>query len=110
MGARLPNLREPSPSKIAAGFGGTLNLILNMVFIIAVVFATAIPSYYWVEGPPGAWQRSDGGSWWSLLSPWIGLGTTGSVVLGVFITLALGILGTYIPLAIGIKAFEKLEP
>ncbi len=26
MGARLPNLREYSPSRIAAGFGGTLNL------------------------------------------------------------------------------------
>lgn len=110
MGARLPNLREPSPSKIAAGFGGTLNLILNMVFIIAVVFATAIPSYYWVEGPPPTWQRLDGGSWWSLLSPWIGLGTTGSVVLGVLVTMLLGIFGTYIPLAIGVKAFEKLEP
>ncbi|HTN74290.1 MAG TPA: hypothetical protein VL096_03555 [Pirellulaceae bacterium] len=49
MGARLPNLREPSPSKIAAGFGGTLNLILNMFYIVAVTMATAIPCYYWAE-------------------------------------------------------------
>jgi ABC-2 type transport system permease protein len=110
LGARLPNLREPSPSKIAAGFGGTLNLILNMVYILAVVLATAIPLYYWIEGAPSDWQRAASGTWLSMILPWIGLGTAGSVVLGVVVTVLLGAVGTFVPLWIGIRAFEKLEP
>lgn len=104
MGARLPNLREPSPSKIAAGFGGTLNLILNMVYILAVVLATAVPCYFWAEGAPGWWQNLRG---WR---QWIGLGTPGSVAVGLVVTLLLGLIGTYIPLRIGMRAFERLEP
>jgi ABC-2 type transport system permease protein len=105
MGARLPNLREPSPSKIAAGFGGTLNLILNMFYIVTVVLVTAIPVYMWSEspynydGPPAktAWQA-------------ISLGTPGAVAIGVAITVIVGTVGTIAPLWIGMRAFERLEP
>jgi ABC-2 type transport system permease protein len=107
LGARLPNLREPSPSKIAAGFGGTLNLILNIVFIITVVLLTAVPCYYWAEGVPLSWNSGREMHW---LWRWFGLGTAGSVVLGIGGTLLMGVLGTYLPLRIGIRAFEKLEP
>src|SRR6185312_448640 len=31
LGARLPDLKESDPSKIAAGFGGTLNLLVSLV-------------------------------------------------------------------------------
>jgi hypothetical protein len=31
---------------IAAGFGGTLCLVLSTVFIVAVVLATAVPCYF----------------------------------------------------------------
>jgi ABC-2 type transport system permease protein len=103
MGARLPNLREPSPSKIAAGFGGTLNLILNMFYIVAVVLATAIPCYAWSEGP--FFTRTPQGIWQT-----IGLGTPGAVIIGVTITALLGLVGTLAPLWIGMRAFEKLEP
>ena len=33
LGARMPDLAERSPSKIAAGFGGTLNLVISAGFI-----------------------------------------------------------------------------
>ncbi|MCH8043023.1 MAG: hypothetical protein IID44_04830 [Planctomycetes bacterium] len=45
LGATLPNMREQSPAKIAAGFGGTLNLIVSAAFIAIVVLTTAIPTY-----------------------------------------------------------------
>ncbi|MBI3464865.1 MAG: hypothetical protein HY000_17690 [Planctomycetes bacterium] len=35
-------LREDSPS-IAAGFGGTLNLVISSIYIILVVLLTALP-------------------------------------------------------------------
>ena len=34
LGAWLPNFRESDPSKIAVGFGGTLNLVVGLVFLL----------------------------------------------------------------------------
>ena len=50
LGARLPNLRESDPSKIAAGFGGTLNLLVSLVFIFAIVTALAVPCHLYFAG------------------------------------------------------------
>ena len=50
LGARLPNLRETDPSKIAAGFGGTLNLLVSLVFIFAIVTALALPCHLYFAG------------------------------------------------------------
>jgi ABC-2 type transport system permease protein len=102
VGARLPNLREPSPSKIAAGFGGTLCLVISSLFIVMTVLLTAVPCYFWLEGMgpdprAGAWRA------------WIGWGTPGSVVLGAVATLALGAVCTLLPLTIGFRAFRRLE-
>lgn len=46
LGALMPNLREPSPSRIAAGFGGTLCLAISTIFIIIVVLMTALPCHF----------------------------------------------------------------
>ena len=56
LGARLPNLRETDPSKIAVGFGGTLNLLVSLVYIFAIVTAMAIPCHLYFLGieHPGA--------------------------------------------------------
>ena len=37
LGAKMPDLREESPSKIAAGFGGTLSLVISAIYIVIVV-------------------------------------------------------------------------
>jgi hypothetical protein len=50
LGARLPNFREEDPSKIAAGFGGTLNLLVSLVFIAIVVAAIALPCHLYFAG------------------------------------------------------------
>jgi ABC-2 type transport system permease protein len=103
VGARLPNLRESNPSKIAAGFGGTLCLVISTIFIMAAVLLTAIPCYFWVEGAyhaprdPELWKR------------WFGWGTTGSVALGTVATMLLGAATTFFPLRIGFRAFRQLE-
>ena len=41
LGAYMPNLREEDPSKIASGFGGTLNLLVSLVFIALMVATVA---------------------------------------------------------------------
>jgi len=103
LGARLPNLQEESPSRIAAGFGGTLNLVVSTLYILAVVLMTAVPYHFYFHTtqtrgstPPSV---SDQLSAW--LDFWLIAGTIGSVTLGM--------LATVVPLRIGFKAFRRLE-
>src|SRR5262249_8634309 len=37
LGACMPNFRESDPSKIAVGFGGTLNLVACLLVLVAVI-------------------------------------------------------------------------
>ena len=100
LGARLPNLRETDPSKIAVGFGGTLNLLVSLVFIFAIVTALAVPCHFYFLGQenPDATRLAlshDGFRFWFTVA------IVGSLLIG-------GV-GTIVPLRIGIKAFQRME-
>jgi ABC-2 type transport system permease protein len=43
VGACLPNFRETDPSKIAVGFGGTLNLVLELLYLLVILGLFAAP-------------------------------------------------------------------
>src|SRR5207244_7581133 len=43
LGAWMPNFRESDPSKIAVGFGGTLNLITGLLFLLVEILLMAVP-------------------------------------------------------------------
>lgn len=43
LGAVWPNFREKDPSKIAVGYGGTLSLVIGLVFLLALVGTVALP-------------------------------------------------------------------
>lgn len=45
LGAIYPNFKEDSPAKIVSGFGGTLNLVLNLVFVMLMVAVQFVPSH-----------------------------------------------------------------
>jgi ABC-2 type transport system permease protein len=105
LGAKMPNLRETSPSKIAAGFGGTLNLVFSSLFIIGVVLSLAVPTVFWVESD----SLGIGQSQSRFFGGMVGLGTGGSVLLGLGVTLVLGACATIIPFRIGLLAFRRLE-
>jgi ABC-2 type transport system permease protein len=100
LGARLPNFREEDPSKIAAGFGGTLNLLVSLFFIGVVISSIALPCHLYVAG------RELADSQWPVLSlgqfrSWLTWAIVGSVVAGA--------VATVLPLRIGIKAFREME-
>ena len=99
MGAKMPNLREESPSKIAAGFGGTLNLVVSTIYIAVIVFLTALPSHFYL----GAREADPRGLLFNfdLLRLWMALGAAASVLIGV--------LATILPLRMGFRAFDELE-
>jgi ABC-2 type transport system permease protein len=100
LGARLPNLRETDPSKIAVGFGGTLNLLVSLVYIVAIVTSMAIPChlYFLSNEYPGATNLA-------LSHAGIRVGLSFAIL----VSLLISVLGTIIPLRIGIKAFERME-
>lgn len=100
LGARLPNLRETDPSKIAAGFGGTLNLLVSLTYIFSIVISLALPCHLYFAGVEAQQLGM------IVLSAerfrfWMTLAVIGSLILGA--------LGTIIPLRIGIKAFQRME-
>jgi ABC-2 type transport system permease protein len=100
LGARLPNLRESDPSKIAVGFGGTLNLLVSLVFIFSVVTALAVPCHLYFLGIeyPASTRLALSNYEFRF---WLALATV--------VSLAIGAAGTIIPLRIGIKAFQRME-
>jgi ABC-2 type transport system permease protein len=98
LGAKMPNLRDDSPSRIAAGFGGTLNLVISTAYIAAVVAMTAIPCHLYLAAVEGVRVTSYSVA---ALERLLILGTAGCLVLGV--------ITTWLPLKIGCRAFRDLE-
>jgi ABC-2 type transport system permease protein len=99
MGAMMPNLQETSPSKIAAGFGGTLNLVLSAIYIVAVVLLTALPCHYYLIYRHGAEVRNDA------LPPFVTTFFWGGFALAAL----LGLLATWLPMRRGLQAFRVME-
>ena len=100
LGARLPNLREEDPSKIASGFGGTLNLLVSLVFIVLVVAALAFPSQIYFSRIP-----VNDMPFVVHYQPNLRLWMLGSIG----VSLVLGAIATIVPLRMGIKAFQRME-
>ena len=103
LGAKMPDLREQSPSRIAAGFGGTLNLVASALYILTVVALTALPCHFYFLAHHSfasafVATRPDV-LWW--LNIWLALGTLGSILLGT--------LATVVPLRMGFAAFREME-
>ena len=99
MGAKMPNLREDSPTKIAAGFGGTLNLVVSTLYIVAIILMSAVPCHFYLEAMQATGRAT-------LASPqailrWVYLGAAASFLLG--------LVATFLPLWIGARAFRQME-
>lgn len=99
LGAKMPNLRDDSPSRIAAGFGGTLNLVISTAYIAAVVLLTAVPCHFYLAAADGIHFPPHVTT--ARLWTWLVAGNAASLVLGLIATAA--------PLAIGFKSFRQLE-
>lgn len=96
MGALLPNFRESDPSKIAVGFGGTLTLVVSLVFLVVVVALMAGPWHVFMATVPGSWEMTS-----PFFYPVVGLGALAG--------LALGIATVIIVIRMGIQALHKME-
>jgi ABC-2 type transport system permease protein len=98
LGARMPDLHETSPAKIAAGFGGTLTLIVSALLVIAIVLPPSIPAYLMYTQttfakPPGMPETN--------VSFYFGLALLSCLVMTT--------LAVVIPLQLGFRAFVRME-
>jgi ABC-2 type transport system permease protein len=95
----MPDMREASPSKIAAGFGGTLNLVLSASYILAVTLLTALPVHFYAM----AVESGIGVSWLAQFSLdfWLAVGLVSACLIA--------IVAVAVPLRKGLEAFRKME-
>ena len=98
LGACMPNFRESSPSKIAAGFGGTLNLVLSAMYIVALVLLTALPCHFLAAIEAAREPTAEAVEF---ARRWLLYGFSTALVIGMF-TLV-------VPMAFGLRAFRKME-
>lgn len=95
LGTCMPNFKESDPSKIASGFGGTLNLVAGLLFLLVVIGLMALPWHVhaiassreeFYTTPPG----------------WL---VTGGLLAG----LAVGAAAVVVPLRAGARALREME-
>jgi ABC-2 type transport system permease protein len=95
LGATMPNFRESDPSKIAVGFGGTLNLIVGLLFLLGILILMVTPWHLRMA-------LVDSTSWLAMvLRIWLPLGTALGIVIGGLVI--------WLPLRWGSRALERME-
>jgi ABC-2 type transport system permease protein len=96
LGACMPNFRESDPSKIAVGFGGTLNLVTCLLFLLVVIGVMAFPYHAWASAPKEGGVASTASPGW-----WLPAGLAAGV--------AIGVLAVVLPLRAGARALRQME-
>jgi ABC-2 type transport system permease protein len=96
LGACMPNFRETDPSRIAVGFGGTLNLVVGLVYLVTVVGLMVAP-----------WHVFAAAEEYGMSSPSIlvQVVVAGGVLLGLFV----GMLAVVLPLHYGARNLRRME-
>jgi ABC-2 type transport system permease protein len=92
LGALYPDFSEDNPSKIVSGFGGTLNLVLSLCFVVAVLAAQAVPCFLYY------------GRWWLTGDQfrWIIVGSMAGIAV-------LSLAACLVPMSLGLRALQRLE-
>ena len=92
LGAYFPTFKETDPSKIVVGFGGTVNMVVGLGFLIAVIGLMAVPFH--------AAQLANRATV-AAVSPWAFAGTP--------IALVIGVVAVVLPLRAGSRALRGME-
>jgi ABC-2 type transport system permease protein len=92
LGALYPNFGEDNPSKIVSGFGGTLNLVLSLCFVLAVLSAQAVPCFLYF----GKVYLTGGEFRWVIVAAMCGIA-------------AVSLVACLVPLSMGLRAVKRVE-
>ena len=99
----MPNYRETDPSKIAAGFGGTLNLVVSLLFLLITIGAVSLPCHLYFIGIQSAEGFRKISLNWSIdrFQFWLAMSVGFSTLIG--------FLAVIIPIRIGLKQLANQE-
>lgn len=92
LGAMTPNFREDNPARIANGVGGTMNIVLSLIYIGVTLALVSVPTYIELT------QKAD---WIAELAPWR------PWFLVAF--LAINAIAWIVPMALGLRRWNRLE-
>jgi ABC-2 type transport system permease protein len=95
LGAVMPNFRESDPSKVAVGFGGTLNLVTGLLFLLVVIGLMAAPYHVFAAAAGDTNYLPVTAFWWMAAGNVVGLGV--------------GVVATVVPLRMGARALKRME-
>jgi ABC-2 type transport system permease protein len=95
LGAYLPNFKETDPSKIVVGFGGTVNMVAGLGFLVCIIGLMVVP-FHVAQLAQGIKNVSD-----APISPW--------VFAGLPVGLALGAAAVVLPLRAGARSLRAIE-
>jgi ABC-2 type transport system permease protein len=95
LGAYMPNFRETDPSKIVVGFGGTVNMIVGLGYLLLVIATTAVPLHV------GGLRNQFGGRDPEAFPAW--------AFAGLPVALAACALAVWLPLRAGAKSLRETE-
>jgi ABC-2 type transport system permease protein len=98
LGACMPNFRETDPSKIAVGFGGTLNLVVGLTYLLAVLLLMA-----------GLWHLEAAAYPSAEAAAAMPRAAYGVVAAGVAAGLMLGAAAVIVPLRAGVRTLRTIE-
>jgi ABC-2 type transport system permease protein len=94
LGAYLPNFQETDPSKIVAGFGGTVNMVIGLSFAVCVVAVMVVPFH--AAQLARVARGAD-----AAVSPWVYAGLPVGAILGV--------VAVVLPLRAGARSLNGVE-
>jgi ABC-2 type transport system permease protein len=97
LGACMPNFQESDPSKIAVGFGGTLNLVAGLLFLTAVIGFMATPWHLNAISSRDIYEVN--------IPPFFGW----MAVFGVLVGIGIGAAAVVLPLWLGAQALRRME-
>ena len=91
LGTIYPNFKEDNPARIVSGLGGTLNIILSMIYIGMVIAIEALPLHFYMQGEAGRFINQ-----WDMLV----------LLLSVFV---LSLITVLVPLKLGSRVLKDME-
>jgi ABC-2 type transport system permease protein len=106
LGAWMPNFRETDPSKIAVGFGGTLNLVAGLCFLVTVLVLMVVP-WHVITGLAASRLVLTGRDTYGAIE----LSSTNLMVIGgaALVGLVFGTVAVVVPLRMGARALRRME-
>jgi ABC-2 type transport system permease protein len=91
--AWLPNFRETDPSKIVLGFGGTVNMLVGLGYLVLVILTACGPLH--LASAAEQFAGDEGVRWWALA--------------GLPFAIGMAVVATIVPMRIGAENLKAME-